>query len=147
MTATKYSCRLQRCKANINGKILSNSKIMHHNHSILQVNVPSDGRSHNGSSQIQSQNISKAGAFAVNENPRRDHSTHEEIATIRNQRHCKACHPDLDELPSKTTLATRLLIPDSAQESTRVIGLCITVLVSKRGLKSTPGSQPSWYDH
>jgi len=31
--------------------------------------------------------ISKAGAFAINENPRRGHPTHEEIATIRNQRY------------------------------------------------------------
>jgi len=45
----------------------------------------------------------KAGAFAVNENPKRDHSTHKEIATNTNNRpSAKYSNPNLDKLPSET---------------------------------------------
>ena len=62
----------------------------------------------------------KAGAFAVNENPKRDHSTHKEIATNTNHRpSAKYSNPDLDKLRSENKFAIRLHIPDSVQESTQ----------------------------
>ena len=89
-------------------------KLMHHNHSILQVNVHFDGQSHDFKSRnLKSRNLcNQWKPKAWPPNSRRN--SHYQKSKI----YCKVCHPDSGKLPSETKFATRLLIPDPAQEST-----------------------------